>query len=508
MRVNIPQRLICSPPPPPIHTHTFPGDEHCSVLYHVFVQNGTDGIHVALTSNTTTNHGNNSIMIPGVQLPSECGTAYAQCNITAVHLDGGNLTVFIPVGGGVLAVSYSYSAGWSPIPAEFCIIEVQESCNPVAMGYIEGPTLSVLCLHLTPYESFFVTAELTLDTADICQSLFTEIGTYSRMAPPSLSNPILVNDLANCPVLSTVSTVMALVDGTNVIVASMNPTAPQIFFDFHLLGDVCPTVPHLEYYGGDVLLLRCSAASAFTFDPCHQSLQPVTNYSVSVPYPCSSWGVVAWMSPANNTVFFAYQNGTVTAPIAIGRVSEARCVNPRDPYFVYRNVNGSVYTVRIQDGSVTTLGTSWCSWPASSPVPCYGLDFTEQEGSFLVGFIDGSVYKVANLSCPSGPPTVVGLPFLPNLSTSFVGPDHQSCPCFPLAPTNGPPTSSLPLTLIICIPVVVGVLVVAVVVVCVVIRWVNIHHVLLHKNMHNWSVNLESNGKTSIMILCKGNMTI
>lgn len=152
------------------------------------------------------------------------------------------------------------------------------------------------------------------------------------------------------------------------------------------------------------------------------------------------------MYPANNSVVVRFENGTVTQPIVLGSVSEASCVNAKDPQFVYRHANGSVYVVRIQDGHVTTLGTSVCSMPPSSPALCSGLDFTEHEGSFFVGFFDGLTYKMANLSCPGEAPAVVGVAFRPDLSTSFVGPDERRCLCSPQAPTL-PPTMTEPLSL-------------------------------------------------------------
>lgn len=147
------------------------------------------------------------------------------------------------------------------------------------------------------------------------------------------------------------------------------------------------------------------------------------------------------MYTTNNSLVVRFENGTRTQPIILGDVSEARCVNSKDPRFVYRHVNGSVYVVRIQDGHVTMLGTSVCSGPSSSPALCSGLDFTEHKGSFYVGFFDGLTYKMANLSCPGEAPASMGVPFRPDLSTYFVGPDEQSCLCSPQAPTLPPPPS-------------------------------------------------------------------
>eukprot|EP00731_Ephydatia_muelleri_P028807 Em0020g451a len=429
---------------------TFQGN--CSVLHHVFIQNGTHGIVVAIAAGTTAGRNSNaaSRAVPGVQLPAECGPpTYAQCNTTVVYYypGDGNLTLLIPVVGGVLILTYYYDpgAGWSPTPTEPCVLKVLGNCNPIAVGHIQDSTLSVLCLDLSPSGSHFGTLLLTLDPTDACQSSLAEIGTYNLDWLPSLSNPVLVQVLANCPQLSVVTAVVVFADGNGVYMASMSQTAPQPFLKVSLSGETCPTTgPSLEYYGEDTFLLRCSAGEALTFDPCHQALPHVTNHSLSVPYPCSASGVVAWMYPANNSIVVRFENGTVTQPIVLGSVSEASCVNAKDPQFVYRHANGSVYVVRIQDGHVTTLGTSVCSMPPSSPALCSGLDFTEHEGSFFVGFFDGLTYKMANLSCPGEAPAVVGVAFRPDLSTSFVGPDEQRCLCFPQAPTLPPsPSSSL-----------------------------------------------------------------
>eukprot|EP00731_Ephydatia_muelleri_P028837 Em0020g481a len=124
-----------------------------------------------------------------------------------------------------------------------------------------------------------------------------------------------------------------------------------------------------------------------------------------------------WNTNGEDT--FSAQNGTVTQPIVLGQRVRSHCVNAKDPQFVYRHGQ------RFQ---------SLCS----------GLDFTEHEGSFFVGFFDGLTYKMANLSCPGEAPAVVGVAFRPDLSTSFVGPDEQRCLCFPQAPTLPPsPSSSL-----------------------------------------------------------------
>ena len=374
-------------------------------------------------------------LVAGVYLPAECGY-HSRCNVTAIRPEVTQdelLNVYVPAVGSLVVLTYSYNntgLGWNLTNST--VLPMPGACSPLTIGLGAGPELDIICVSGSAVYSLVLTlSDWRITTLD------------SMVASGSIYASLLIASNANCPLVGSVANTVVFLDSTSVVITAFAATAPNVFtrLKYGFISSACPLVGGLEYYGSG-FLLRCSAASAFTFDPCHQSLRPVTNYSGSVPYPCSSWGVVAWMSPANNTMFVAYQNGTVTTSIAIGHVSEASCVNPRDPYFVYRNVNGSVYAVRIQDGSVTTLGTSWCSWPASSPVPCSGLDFTEQEGSFLVGFIDGSVYKVVNLSCPSGPPTVVGLPFLPDLSTSFVGPDQQSCSCFPLVPTSSSSTGS------------------------------------------------------------------
>ena len=421
---------------------------NCSVLHHVFVQNGTRGIDVTIvTSLAAGRNSNTSTRVPGVHLPSECGSANAQCNTTVVHPEDGNLTLLIPVVGGVLILTYWYDpgSGWSPAPSEPLgfVLEVPGNCNPVAVGYIQDSTLSVLCLNLSPLGIQFRTLLLTLDAADPRRSSLAEIGVYDGRPQPWLSNILLIQVLANCPLLSMVTAVVAFVHGEDVIMAAISQTAPQPFSKVTLLlGDMCPG-PLLEYYGGDTFLLRCSAGEALTFDPCHQPGLRVANHSVSIPYPCSTWDVVAWMYTTNNSLVVRFENGTRTQPIILGDVSEARCVNSKDPRFVYRHVNGSVYVVRIQDGHVTMLGTSVCSGPSSSPALCSGLDFTEHKGSFYVGFFDGLTYKMANLSCPGEAPASMGVPFRPDLSTYFVGPDEQSCLCSPQAPTLPPPASSL-----------------------------------------------------------------
>ena len=210
---------------------TLTGAENCSVLHYVFVRNRSDGIDVSLASAMI----NITITIPNVHLPSECGASYTQCNITSVHLDDGNITILIPVGGGILPLTCTYRGpnnndnviGWSPAPTAPCVLRASASCNPVAVGYVQGSTLPILSLRQSPDgSSDVITLGLDLCSDDVCLSSFVEIRAYSRAIPPSLSNPVLVEELANCLLLSVVATVVAFAAGPDFLLASLSPT-PQ-----------------------------------------------------------------------------------------------------------------------------------------------------------------------------------------------------------------------------------------------------------------------------------------
>ena len=419
----------------------------CSSIHHVFVHNTTEGLNVHVTSPGIDTF---PLLVPDVRLPAECKAAghRSNCNATAVRYREGPkelLSVYVPARGSLVVLDYEYTATlWNL--TRVSLVPTPQSCNPLTVAQSAGSSheLGVLCVS----DSAVTSLVLTVGSGE---PTFTTLDSMATSGP--IYAPLYVPSNAYCPVVGTVADTALFLDRTHAFVAAFTAAAPNVFtgMPFEFLSSACPSSGHLECYGstshGSAVLLRCSAGSAFTFDPCRRPLRPVANHSVSVPYPCSTWGVVAWMFP-NHSMVAIFENGTATPPITVEGVSEARCVNSKDPHFVYRHWNGSVYAVRIQDGGVTTLGTSGCSWSVSSPVLCPGLDFSEHEGSFLVGFIDGRMYKVVNLSCPNGPHEVVGLPFPPDLSTSFVGPPNQhTCPCSPKAAISSSfpqPPSQLP----------------------------------------------------------------
>ena len=405
-------------------------------------RNTIAGIEIGVASNAHFNNSSAFITIGGVYLPPECIPVAAGhrslCNITAVFTQPSSsdnlLTVYVPANSSILAVKFlGDSTGKEWNLTNYTVVRTPGGCNPLTIGRsVDREELDVLCMKGSTVTS------LTLGFSN-GQPVFSLLD--SVIVSGSIYAPFFVASNANCPPIGMIANTVVFLDSIRAVIAAFTTTGPTQFAksNFDFLGSACPGVGHLDPYG-NTFLLRCSATSAFTFDPCHSS-QPVINHSISIPYPCSASGVVAWMYTTNNSLVVQFENGTRTQPIVLGDVSEARCVNSKDPRFVYRHVNGSVYVVRIQDGHVTMLGTSVCSGPSSSPALCSGLDFTEHKGSFYVGFFDGLTYKMANLSCPGEAPASMGVPFRPDLSTYFVGPDEQSCLCSPQAPTLPPPPS-------------------------------------------------------------------
>eukprot|EP00731_Ephydatia_muelleri_P028806 Em0020g450a len=417
----------------------------CTTVSHVFLRNTTRGVEVGVASPHAPF---NSTLIDGVYLPPECSPASpghrSPCNLTSIlskpsPSDSLSLTAYVPANSSLLVLKFTGSStGQEYNLTDVTVVMTPGGCNPLTIGRSVDPEeLDVLCVKGSDVTS------LTLDLSS-GKPVFKVLDSMRVSGP--LYTSFFTASNANCPSVGTIANTVVFLDSFRAVIAAFTTTAPSLFTErnFDFLSSACPGVGQLESYG-NAFLLRCSTTSAFTFDPCHQS-QHVTNHSLSVPYPCSASGVVAWMYPANNSIVVRFENGTVTQPIVLGSVSEASCVNAKDPQFVYRHANGSVYVVRIQDGRVTTLGTSVCSMPLTSPALCSRLDFTEHEGSFFVGFFDRLTYKMANLSCPGEAPAVVGVAFRPDLSTSFVGPDERRCLCSSQAPTL-PPTMTEPLSL-------------------------------------------------------------
>lgn len=378
------------------------------------------------------------ITIAGEHLPTECGQNNKRCNIVPIPF-GTHLFTLFSVRKGIAIVEYNQT---TLEYVNYFVFKTSLDCTPTAIffaGPNKGYQLFTACVNFSNDNSYLQYVAFSFNSSNITMASFRypPISGKEEIFNPNTLSEFLYTRQRNC---LSADNVYVLDEGYRIhFLADM-----QRFVD---PSEVCPEPRHLsvEYYGDNLLLVRCSNNTALTFDSCRGVV--TAHYQVSesgLPYPCSDWDTVAVVKDGNltfNTSTMSKVNNTTNLTLPAGAIENAQCIGDyQDTIFVFTISRKTTYAFSVSDELLLEIVPLSCN-----ATECFKPIVLSTEGTSIVGAYDykSSHFRVVNPTCTSNP-VILDLPVLrPDLATLFLGRTRHPCRCKPVTePTSTSPTTT------------------------------------------------------------------
>ena len=388
------------------------------------VYNSTDGIQVTVSSSVPQSTPvQPDITIAGEHLPTECGPNNKRCNI--VHIPfGTHLFTLFSVMKGIAIVEYNQT---TLEYVNYSVFKTSLDCTPTAIffsGPNKGYQLFTACVNLSNDNSYLQYIAFSFNSSDITTASF-------RYPPLShrekIYNPDTLSEFVYARNQDCFSADNVYVLDEGYMIRFLADIGQRRFVDPI---EVCPEPRHLsvEYYGDNLLLVRCSNNTALTFDSCRGVVTARYQSSKSgLPYPCSYWDTVAVVKDGNltfNTSTMSKVDNTTTLTLPTGAIENAQCVGGnQDTIFVFTVSRKTTYAFSVSDNLLLEF--------SCNATECFKPIVLSTGGTSIVGAYDyeSSHFVVVNLTCTLNP-VVLDLPVLiPDLATLFLGRTRHPCRC-------------------------------------------------------------------------------
>ena len=403
------------------------------------VYNSTDGIQVTVSSSVPQSTPvQPDITIAGEHLPTECGPNNKRCNIVPIPF-GTHLFTLFSVRKGIAIVEYNQT---TLEYVNYSVFKTSLDCTPTAIffsGPNKGYQLFTACVNLSNDNSYLQYIAFSFNSSEITTASFRypPLSHREKIYDPDTLSEFVYARNQDC---FSADNVYVLDEGY--MIRFLADIGQRRFVDPI---EVCPEPRHLsvEYYGDNLLLVRCSNDSALTFDSCRGVVTARYQSSMSgLPYPCSYWDTVAVVKDGNltfNTSTMSKVDNTTTLTLPTGAIENAQCVGGnQDTIFVFTVSRKTTYAFSASDNLLLEIVPLSCN-----STECFKPIVLSTEGASIVGAYDykSSRFLVVNLTCTLNP-VILDLPVVqPDLAALFFGRTRHSCQCKPV--TEPPSTSPM-----------------------------------------------------------------
>ena len=367
------------------------------------------------------------ITIAGEHLPTECGPNNKRCNIVPIPF-GTHLFTLFSVRKGIAIVEYNQT---TLEYVNYFVFKTSLDCTPTAIffsGPNKGYQLFTACVNFSNDNSYLQYIAFSFNSSDITTASFRypPISRRERIYDPdTLSEFLYTRNQRNC---FSADNVYVFDEGY--MIRFLADIGQRRFVDPI---EVCPEPRHLsvEYYGDNLLLVRCSNDTAFTFDSCRGDV--IARYQSSksgLPYPCSDWDTVAVVKDGNltfNTSTMSKVNNTTNLTLPAGNIENAQCVGDyQDTIFVFTVSRNTTYAFSASENLLLEIVPLSCN-----STECFKPIVLSTGGTSIVGAYDykSSRFMVINPTCTLNP-VVLELPVVqPDLAALFFGRTRHPCQC-------------------------------------------------------------------------------
>jgi len=424
-------------------------DAVCQEIPVVLIHNSTDGVQVVVSSSIVTNSAvppadqasEQITTISGEFLPDECGPSRKRCNVVVIPYHAQVFALF-PVRKGIVIVEYSRT---TLDCVRYSVRRTSENCSPTTVfftGTDRGYRLFTACVNLSGDNSHLKFLRFSFEGSNITMASFHgQSGTEMIYDPDTLSEFVYVRSQRGC--MPSTDNVYVLDEGYVI-----RFLADETEWNFHVgiyLG--CPSYQSVEYYGDNLLLVRCTNETVLTYDTCRG--QVISYYHASqsgLPYPCSNWDTVAVVKGGNLTFNTSATSNITGITLPSGDVENAQCVNGGNSFLFVFTVDRTVYIFSTLDEVLQGVVPRSCN----SSMCLEPIVLTTESGT-LVGAYghELSHFIIVNVTCRMNP-VVLKLPsFQPNLAAMFLGRRQYPCQCesSPTLPTTMRQTLPVPTTM-------------------------------------------------------------
>jgi len=371
--------------------------------------------------------------ISGEFLPDECGPSHKRCNVVVIPYYAQVFALF-PVRKGIVIVEYNRT---TLDYVRYSVHRTSEDCTPTTVffaGPDSGYRLFTACVNLSVGNSHLKFLKFGFEGSDITMASFhDQSGTEMIYGPDTLSEFVYVRSQSGC--MPSTDNVYVLDEGY--VIRFLADETEWQFISPVDLG--CSSYLSVEYYGDNLLLVRCSNETVLTYDTCRGMVVSHFHASQSgLPYPCSNWSTTAVVKGSNltfNTSATSNIISTTSITLPSGDVETAQCINGGDNFLFVFTVDRTVYTFSTLDEVLLEVVPCSCN----SSVCLEPIVLTTESGT-LVGAYDheSSHFIIVDVTCRMNP-VVLKLPsFQPDLAAMFLGTRQYPCQCesSPTLPTT------------------------------------------------------------------------
>ena len=408
-----------------ICTYTDITSAQCQNFKVLMVHNSSTGMLVTLAStmkNTTVTLRERNLS--NHYLPPECGANNYRCSI--LHFVRSETSYYIiPSIRGFLILSHSTNyADQEEFRDHVLFVPITEKqCNPTKAFYT-GIYVVIACMNLptgSDGKIFYLRYDFTIPSDDnmgntvLTDTTFQSEPIYNTM---TVSEVIFITEQERCQ--STRN--LYFIDDKYVVHSPSSLFSRDFVFSTEELQEC---VGYLEYYGDDIIVIRCTPNKTVLYDTCGAgdfNYQPHDH----IPYPCSSWSMIAYH---NHTQVSLNRSGEVyvTEAFPFENISYGRCVQGADePVFIASSADGAIFITRFDGNNFTKITSGNDNGPCLRPV------FSENELIFGVCDSRSGSYMIINVTegC-AGDPVIaqIHIPIVPDLVSVSLGQGTYNCSC-------------------------------------------------------------------------------
>ena len=392
----------------------------CQNLDILMAQNASTGIQIILASTKTTNSSPVNITIADHYLPPECGVNHL-CGVLHFEqnkTDGEISFYIIPSIGGFVMLAIIEEE------PQNSFVGVTEECNPTRAFLAEDNHIIIACMDLQARPRLYYLNYNFLPNSTGSGSIVraTELPTRSEMIfNTTVSEIIHVRGQARCPQSDN----LYIIDDAYILRFPVSDTFDP---EFRMSGPLqnCVGYQSFEYYGNDILIIRCANNQTALYDSCtgHFTYPPPDR----VPYPCTNWS--STIAYRNRQLTLNRDGEYAAQQLPFSDLSYGKCVQGVDhPTFIASSADGSIFIAPFDGSNFTKITSGNCS---DNDMACPRRPvFSENEKVF--GVLDSTTGSLVIVNLTEGCNNLIiasiPIPFMPSLTSISLGQGTYNCNC-------------------------------------------------------------------------------